>query len=106
MGKTKLIFICGGLLAVVMVAMLVFILRVGDGMERMLLGVCWVVSLLVFLWLIVGVHKLNKEYAFWMNLMGSTIAFNLPQEPIPPMTAKAMPLQLLLARAVWYYIQS
>ena len=53
------------MLAVVMVAMLVFILRVGDGMERMLLGVCWVVSLLVFLWLIVGVHKLNKEYAFW-----------------------------------------
>ena len=67
MGKTKLIYIFGGVLAVALAAMLLLILRLGDGMERMLLCVCWVVSLLVFLWLVVWAHRLCKDYAFWLR---------------------------------------
>lgn len=65
MGKTIHIIISGILLALAMAAMLVLILRLGEGMERMLMCVCWVVSLLVFVWLVVGVYRLHKDYSFW-----------------------------------------
>ena len=67
MGKTKLVVILGGLLVMVLTAMLLLILRLGDGMERTLLCVCWVVSLLVFLWLIVRLRRISKDYTFLMQ---------------------------------------
>ena len=76
MGKTKLIIISGVVLVVVMIAMLMLILKLGDGMERMLFGVCWVVSLLVFLCLIIGVYRINKDYAFWSKRYEADLSAN------------------------------
>ena len=47
----------------------------------------------------------HKEYTFWLNLMGASIAYNLPQEPALPMIARATPLQGLLVNAFSYYTQ-
>ena len=42
----------------------------------------------------------HKEYTFWMNIMGTAIAFNLSKEPVPPMIAMSLPSQALFAKAV------
>jgi len=76
MRKTKLIYIFGGVLAVALTAMLLLILRLGAGMERMLLCVCWVVALLVFLWLVVWAHRLSRDYAFWIQRYEEDMAAN------------------------------
>ena len=76
MRKTKLIYIFGGVLAVALTAMLLLILRLGAGMERMLLCVCWVVALLVFLWLVVWAHRLCRDYAFWIQRYEEDMAAN------------------------------
>ena len=76
MGKTKLILIFGGVLAAVLTAMLLLILRLGEGMERTLLCVCWVVSLLVFFWLIVWARRLGKDYTFWSQRYEADMSAN------------------------------
>ncbi|MBQ5513084.1 MAG: hypothetical protein IIT83_05300, partial [Bacteroidales bacterium] len=76
MGKTKLILIFGGVLAVVLTAMLLLVLRLGESMERTLLCVCWVVSLLVFLWLIVWARRLGKDFDFWSQRYEADMSAN------------------------------
>ena len=67
MGKAKFIVISSVVLSMVMVAMLCLILRLGEGMDRTLLVVCWVLLLLLFVWLVVLAHRISRDYAFWIQ---------------------------------------
>ena len=47
----------------------------------------------------------HKEYTFWLNLMGISIAYGFPQEPAPTLTVKTTPSQALLAKAFLQFTQ-
>jgi hypothetical protein len=77
MEKTKYIYIAGGALVVAMPAMLVLILRLDNSMDRVLLGGCWIVLLLLFLGLFISSRRLQKDYYFWKKRYDEELLVNV-----------------------------
>lgn len=76
MGKTKYIIIAGCVYAAVMAGVLVLILKYDTGEVLTKRCICWVVLLLAYLWLLINIYRLYKDYNFWRSRCEEELSAN------------------------------